>query len=211
MNKNKLSSLSNLSRKETDFCSKIWKCLFWLERSWFFLVKEIKKLLFREQTLCLLLFLIPQFAVPKKLQPLSQWPTAYSLRKVYCGGEVSLHTSAPLHPSVMISARGIQAPKAQGHFWAKWWNMEWHFKAKWTVILCSINKWCIRKYRKVLSSKLFSWQQLTCIGLNVLLLLLFLSVIFKANPRNACIWTNWWSEKQWSKKSSFLESIQVKQ
>lgn len=159
MNKNKLSSLTNLSRKETDFCSKIWKCLFWLEGSCLFLVEEIKKLLFGDQTLCLLLFLIPQSAVPKELQPPSQWPTAHSLTKVYCGGEVSLHTSAPLQPFMKISAGGIQDPKEQGHFWAKWWNIEWHFKAKGTVIPCSINKWCIRKYSKALSSKLYSWQQ----------------------------------------------------
>lgn len=46
MNKNKLSSLTNLSRKETDFCSKICEYLFWLEESCLFLVEEVKKLLF---------------------------------------------------------------------------------------------------------------------------------------------------------------------
>lgn len=50
MNENKLSLLTNLCRKETDFCSKICECLFWLEESCLFLVEEIKKLLFREQT-----------------------------------------------------------------------------------------------------------------------------------------------------------------
>lgn len=108
-----------------------------------------------------LLIIVPNSSVCcAKITPTpSQWPTAYSLRKVYCGGEVSLHTSAPLHPLMMISARGTQAPKEQGDSRAKWWNIEWHFKAKCTALLCSINKWCIRKYRKALSSKLYSWQQ----------------------------------------------------
>lgn len=69
MNKNKLSPLTNLSRKETDFCSKICECLFWLEESCLFLVEEIKKLLFREQTCWLLLFLIPRSSLPKKSDP----------------------------------------------------------------------------------------------------------------------------------------------
>lgn len=69
MNKNKLSSLTNLFRKETNFCLKICACLFWLEDSCLFLMEEIKKLLFREQTLSLLLFQNPQSAVPKKTNP----------------------------------------------------------------------------------------------------------------------------------------------
>lgn len=95
MNKNKLSSLTNLSRKETDFCSKIWKCLFWLEGSCLFLVEEIKKLLFREQTLHLLLFLIPQSAVPKNSSPPHSDLLLILLRK--CIVEEKCHFTRLLH------------------------------------------------------------------------------------------------------------------
>lgn len=147
MNENKLSSLTNLSRKETDFCSKIYECLFWLEESCLFLVEEIRKLLFREQTLCLLLFLVPQSAVPKKSNPPHSGLLLTLLWKYTVGGKC--HFICLFQHSIHVQWSyqwRVQVPKGQGCFWAKWWNIKWNFKAKTycTGILCSLNKWCIR-------------------------------------------------------------------
>lgn len=157
MNKNKLSSLTNLSRKETDFCSKIWKCLFWLEGSCLFLVEEIKKLLFREQTLHLLLFLIPQSAVPKNSSPpLTVTYCLFSCESVLWRRSVTSHvcSTASIYDDLCKGDSGSQRTRI---LLSQWWNIEWHFKAKCTAILCSINKWCMRKYRKALSPKFYSW------------------------------------------------------
>lgn len=94
MNENKLSSLTNLSRKETDFCSKVSECLFWLEESSFG-GRNQETVIQRANTL---LIIVPNSSAccAKTIQPTSHWPTIYPLIKVYCRGGVSLHMSAPI-------------------------------------------------------------------------------------------------------------------
>lgn len=162
MNKTKLSSLTNLSRKETDFCSKICECLFWLEEFCLFLVEEIKKLLFREQACCLLLFLIPQSAVPKKSHPPHSGLLLTYESMLGRGGKchfICLFQYC-IHLPWYFQQR-IQVPKGQGGCWAKWWNIKWDFKAKtysgdfvhYTSDVSEIN------YGKVLPPKLYSWPE----------------------------------------------------
>lgn len=132
MNKNKLSSLTNLSRKETDFCSKICEYLFWLEESCLFLVEEVKKLLFWKQIHCLLLFIIPQSAVPKKSNP-PHTGLLFTPKWKYVGCERKCHFMCLFQYCVHLQwslQQRTQVPKGQGCFRVQWRDIKWNFKAK---------------------------------------------------------------------------------
>lgn len=95
------------------------------------LVEEIKKLLFREQTLCLLLFLIPQPAVPKQSNP-PHTGLLFTLLSKYTVGE-ECHFICLLQYYIYLwwcFQWRIQVLKGQGCFWAKWWNKQTGLQSK---------------------------------------------------------------------------------
>lgn len=175
--KPKLSSLANLVRKETDFCSKICECLFWLEASRL-LVEEVKKLLFWEQMPCLLLFIILSLVSQKNPTHIILALLFTPIRKSFGSEAVNVISHVyqyGIHLKWSHQQR-IQVPKVQRCFWVKWWNIKWNLQG----IPCSLNKCGIRnKIQKALiSAKLFSWREVGEV-LFALGLLLFPSVILK--------------------------------